>query len=106
MVGASGAISGVMGGYMVLYPRVRVHTVVWLVVFLFRLAVPAWVMIGYWFALQLLSASMEQKVGGVAVWAHIGGFLAGAALVSFFRDRVLIARRAQALAARQWQVVR
>ncbi len=85
MVGASGAISGVMGAYVVLYPRSRVHILVF-VIFIFRTSVPAWVMLGYWFFLQLLGAGMEQGVGGVAVWAHIGGFLAGAVLIALFRS--------------------
>lgn len=103
MVGASGAISGVMGAYVVLYPRVRVHTLVWLVIFLFRASIPAWVMLGYWFLLQLLGAGMEDQVGGVAVWAHIGGFLAGAALIGLFSNPTLLARRQALLAGRAWQ---
>ncbi len=102
MVGASGAISGVMGAYVVLYPRVRVHCLVWLVIFIFRVTVPAWLMLGYWFALQVVGASVDP-LGGVAVWAHIGGFLAGAILISIFRDPRLQARREQLLAARAWQ---
>lgn len=101
MVGASGAISGVMGAYAILYPRVRIHTLVVLVVFFFRVAVPAWVMLGYWFLLQLAGTSVEQ-VGGVAFWAHAGGFLAGAALIPVFRDPALLARRREVLARRAW----
>ena len=101
MVGASGAISAVMGAYVVLYPRVRVHTVMWLLL-IFRLTVPAWVMLGYWFVLQLAGAGMDQ-VGGVAVWAHIGGFVAGAALINLFRNPALQMRRAHLLAARDWE---
>jgi membrane associated rhomboid family serine protease len=92
MVGASGAISGVMGGYLVLYPRVRVFALVPLGFFLTSVALPAWVMLGYWAALQLLSgvASAGQGGGGVAFWAHVGGFVAGVVLVKVFarRDRV------------------
>ena len=95
MVGASGAISGVMGAYIVLYPRVRVHTIVFLGFFITRIAVPAWAMLGYWFVIQLassiLSASLET--GGVAFLAHAGGFAAGAILVFMFRNRRLIERR-------------
>ena len=101
MVGASGAISAVMGAYVVLYPQVRVHTVTWLVL-IFRLTVPAWVMLGYWFVLQLAGAGIEH-VGGVAVWAHIGGFVAGAVLINLFRNSALQLRRAQLLAARAWE---
>lgn len=101
MVGASGAISGVMGAYAILYPRVRIHTLVVLVILFFRLTVPAWVMLGYWFLLQLLGTGVGQ-VGGVAFWAHVGGFLAGAGLIFVFKDPALLERREQLLAARAW----
>ncbi len=101
MIGASGAIGGVMGAYIVLYPRVRVHTIMW-VILIFRLTVPAWVMLGYWFALQVVGAGFDS-VGGVAVWAHIGGFLAGAALIMLFRSPALEEQRERLLAARAWQ---
>lgn len=101
MVGASGAISGVMGAYAVLYPRVRIHTLVVLVVLFFRVSLPAWVMLGYWFLLQLAGTGVEQ-VGGVAFWAHAGGFLAGALLIFPFRDPVLLARRRDVLARTRW----
>ena len=99
MVGASGAISGIMGAYVVLYPRVRVHTLVFLVIFFFRATFPAWAVLGIWFLVQVLNSRMEQ-VGGVAVWAHIGGFLAGALLIFLFRSPVLLERRARLLATR------
>lgn len=101
MVGASGAISGVMGAYAVLYPRVRIHTLVVLVIFFFRVSVPAWVMLGYWFLLQLGSARVDP-MGGVAFWAHAGGFLAGALLIFPFRDPLLLARRREVLAREAW----
>ena len=101
MVGASGAISGVMGAYVVLYPRVRVHTIMWLIL-IFRLTVPAWLMLGYWFLLQVFSAGVNP-VGGVAVWAHIGGFVAGALLIMLFRNPALQERRERLLAARAWE---
>jgi len=90
MVGASGAISGVMGAYLVLFPRVRVFTLVPLGFFFTNIALPAWVMLIYWMALQFLggitSVVGEQK-GGVAFWAHVGGFLAGIVLVKIFERR-------------------
>ena len=92
MVGASGAISGVMGAYLVLYPRVRVFTLVPLGFFLTSMALPAWVMLVYWVGIQVLSgvASIGQTGGGVAFWAHVGGFIAGVVLVKLFarKDRV------------------
>ncbi len=101
MVGASGAIGGIMGAYVVLYPRVRVHTIMWLVL-IFRLTLPAWVMLGYWFLLQVLGAGVDP-VGGVAVWAHIGGFVAGGLLITVFRNPALQERRERLLAARAWE---
>jgi membrane associated rhomboid family serine protease len=92
MVGASGAISGIMGAYVVLYPRVRVHMLVVLVIFVTRIVVPAYLMLGYWFLLQLLGGSAASGEGGVAFWAHIGGFLAGALLITLFKDPDLVAK--------------
>jgi membrane associated rhomboid family serine protease len=94
MVGASGAISGVMGAYVLLYPRVQVHMLVVLVIIVTRIRVPAFMMLGYWFLLQLLggAATSGSEDGGVAFWAHVGGFLAGAALIGLFKDAELVAR--------------
>ena len=94
MVGASGAIGGVMGAYIVLYPRVHVHMVVLLGFFVKRIVVPAYFMLGHWFLIQLVggAGSLGREGGGVAFWAHIGGFVAGAALIFAFRDRRLVAR--------------
>jgi rhomboid family protein len=94
MVGASGAISGVMGAYLVLFPRVRVYTIIPLGFFMQSFALPAWVMLIYWMFLQfaggVTSIVAERGGGGVAFWAHIGGFIAGLALIKIFerRDRV------------------
>ena len=92
MVGASGAISGVMGAYLVLFPRVRVYTMVPLGFFLHQMALPAWVMLLYWMFLQFIGGvtSIATEGGGVAFWAHIGGFVAGVVLIKVFerRDRV------------------
>jgi membrane associated rhomboid family serine protease len=94
MVGASGAISGVMGAYIVLYPRVRVHMLVFLG-FIFRIQVPAYLMLGYWFLLQLLGGlpTLQEESGGVAFWAHAGGFVAGMILILVFRNGKLIRKR-------------
>lgn len=94
MVGASGAISGVMGAYLVLFPRVRVYTIIPLGFFIQSFALPAWMMLIYWAFLQFFggvtSVVAERGGGGVAFWAHIGGFIAGVALIKIFerRDRV------------------
>src|SRR5262245_18836909 len=84
MVGASGAISGVMGGYLILYPRVKVYVLLPIFIFFTSIALPAWMMLGYWFFIQLFSGLLSSnEVGGVAFWAHIGGFIAGIVLIKF-----------------------
>jgi len=77
-VGASGAIAGVMGGYLLLFPKARVDMLLF-IVFLIRIfTVPAWVMLGFWFLFQIISgAGTDPEGGGVAYWAHAGGFIAG-----------------------------
>ena len=80
MVGASGAIAGVMGGYVVLYPHARVRCLAILIVFITTLRVPAWLMLGVWFVSQFFIGANS----GVAWMAHVGGFVAGAALVKLF----------------------
>jgi membrane associated rhomboid family serine protease len=99
MVGASGAIGGVMGAYARLYPRARVDTVVFFGFFFTTFTVPAIAMLGYWFLIQLLSGlpALSSTGGGVAFWAHIGGFLAGLVLVGpMAREDLLAAHRALA----------
>lgn len=91
-IGASGAISGVMGAYLILYPRSKVLTLVPLIFFFFTWRLPALVMIGYWFLIQFFSglASLgAPQQGGTAFWAHVGGFLLGAALSVPARRRVV-----------------
>ncbi|MGH7307020.1 MAG: rhomboid family intramembrane serine protease [Candidatus Rokuibacteriota bacterium] len=90
MVGASGAISGVMGAYLVLYPRVRVFCLLVLGFFVTSIALPAWTMLLYWAVIQFvsgLSGLLAEDRGGVAFWAHIGGFLAGVVLIKLFARR-------------------
>jgi membrane associated rhomboid family serine protease len=94
MVGASGAISGVMGAYLVLFPRVRVFTMVPLGFFITSMALPAWAMLIYWAFLQAVggfTSIVDEQAGGVAFWAHLGGFVAGVVLVKLFerRDRLV-----------------
>jgi membrane associated rhomboid family serine protease len=94
MVGASGAIGGVMGAYVVLYPRVHVHMLLVLGFYVTTVAVPAVLMLGYWFLVQLVGGfgSLGAQGGGVAFWAHVGGFGSGALLVFPFRNRDLLRR--------------
>jgi membrane associated rhomboid family serine protease len=91
-VGASGAISGVLGAYFVIYPNVKIRTLMGVGIFWRVIRVPAYVMIGLWFFYQLMLASVPLNTG-VAYWAHIGGFLAGMALARIIRPRL---RRPQA----------
>jgi membrane associated rhomboid family serine protease len=96
MVGASGAISGVMGAYVLLYPRVRVHTFITLGFFLTTVTLPAYVMLGYWFVLQLVlgaASAASRMQGGTAFWAHVGGFVAGLALIKLFANAEFLERR-------------
>jgi membrane associated rhomboid family serine protease len=105
MVGASGAISGVMGAYIVLFPRVKVHMIVFLGFLVTRAAVPAYLMLGYWFLLQLLGGlpGLAVQGGGVAFWAHVGGFLAGALLVTAFKSPRLMDQRHKLMELAGWQ---
>lgn len=102
-VGASGAISGAMGAYLVLFPRVRVRMLFIFVIFWRIIPMPAWVVLLWWFGLQVLLglpdlAALPAPGGGVAVWAHVGGFVAGALLVrAFERDELTARRRAMLL---------
>ena len=78
MVGASGAIAGVMGGYLLLFPRARVDILIILVVIYRIIPVPAWIVLCGWFGIQLFQGAMTPTaMGGVAYWAHAGGFAAG-----------------------------
>jgi membrane associated rhomboid family serine protease len=92
-LGASGAIAGVMGGFLLLYPRARVVTLVFIIIFITTFELPAAFMLLYWFAIQLLSGLQSVNSlagrgftdsGGVAWFAHVGGFLAGLFLIRIF----------------------
>ena len=104
MVGASGAISGVMGAYLVLYPRVRVHTIIFLGIFLTRVTLPAWMMLLYWAFFQVLGSlpaiASRQTGGGVAFMAHLGGFVAGVVLIKLFAKPEFVDRHRRPVAVR------
>jgi len=88
MIGASGAISGVLGAYLLLFPHARVRTLVPLFPFIFTPSIPAGWLLGFWFVFQLLSGLRSSPAeGGVAFWAHVGGFIAGCGLIFVLRDR-------------------
>jgi rhomboid family protein len=89
-LGASGAIAGVLGAYFILYPRARVLT--W--IFVLVIYLPAWVILGYWFVFQFVSGAATSLIyegrstgGGIAFWAHVGGFVAGVGLIKLFPQR-------------------
>ncbi len=98
-VGASGAISGILGAYLVLYPRVRVNLLVIIIIIIRIIPVPAWLVLIYWFGLQVfmglpqLMTVRSEASGGVAVWAHIGGFVAGVVLIKLFENRSYTSQR-------------
>ena len=98
-VGASGAISGVLGAYLVLYPRARVNMLFFFVIIIRVIPLPAWAVLLWWFAIQVIQGlpqlnPMRPEVsGGVAVWAHVGGFVAGLILVKLFENRALVSER-------------
>jgi len=105
-VGASGAISGVMGAYVVLYPQARVQT--WLPPF-FVINVRAWFFLIYWFVLQLFTGFGSLgtgETGGVAVWAHVGGFVAGLILIKPFENRKLVYARTHGIVLPRQEVAR
>ena len=99
-VGASGAIAGVLAGYLVLFPRARIRTLLFIGPFITMTRVPALLLIGFWFITQVFagvaSLGMTEQTAGVAFWAHVGGFVAGLPLVLLFRQR----QRAHAFASR------
>ena len=94
-VGASGAISGIMGAYLVLYPRVRVQTLFFLIFIIRVVPLPAWVLLVQWIAIQIISgvSTYGAEGGGVAFWAHIGGFVAGVVLIKLFQRPQLVAAK-------------
>jgi membrane associated rhomboid family serine protease len=92
-----------MGAYVVLYPKARIDTLFFFIIFIRVIPLPAWLMLGYWLMIQVVStASMPTAGGGVAYAAHIGGFFAGALLIPLFRNRKLVgAKRARRILPRQ-----
>jgi membrane associated rhomboid family serine protease len=105
-VGASGAISGILGAYLILYPKVRINMLFIFVIFFRVFAIPAWLVLVYWFGVQLFTAYLSpvrpEVSGGVAVWAHIGGFVAGMLLVKIFENPRLVAQRNAIREQRHW----
>jgi membrane associated rhomboid family serine protease len=78
MVGASGAVAGVMGGYLLLFPKAKVDVLFIFIIFFRIFAIRAWIVLGIWLVIQIFSGlSNPSDLGGVAHWAHVGGFVAG-----------------------------
>jgi membrane associated rhomboid family serine protease len=87
MVGASGAIAGVLGAYILLHPRANVRLLFYFIIFIRFINLPAVLVLGFWFVMQFASGAMMARAdGGVAFWAHVGGFVAGMLFVPFFKD--------------------
>jgi membrane associated rhomboid family serine protease len=84
-IGASGAIAGVMGAYFILYPRAKVLTLVPIFFFLHFMEIPAFLFLGFWIFFQFLSAALSAQAGGIAWWAHIGGFIFGIIFLKLFQ---------------------
>mgnify|MGYP001026944327 FL=1 len=104
MVGASGAISAIMGAYLVLYPRARVYTLFIIIILIRVFPLPAWFFLLYWLSIQVAFSMIQAPgaTGGVAFWAHIGGFGAGVILVKLFQNQVLVgAKRAKVRLSRR-----
>ena len=85
MLGASGAIAGVLGAYLLTYPNANVHVLILIIIFLRILTVPAWMMLGVWFVAQVASGLLSKGGAGVAFWAHISGFVTGIVLLFLMR---------------------
>ncbi len=109
-VGASGAVSGILGAYLVLFPRARVWMVVWVFIFIRQVALPAWMYLIVWIGLQVASgvADMQARAagqpgGGVAFWAHVGGFVAGVVLIYLFVDPAYLRRHKVREHVRRWR---
>jgi membrane associated rhomboid family serine protease len=99
-VGASGAIAGVMGAYLLKFPHSKITTLIPIFIFFTTVDIPAWIMLAYWFVIQLASgvgdiATMHVQRGGVAWFAHVGGFLAGVILIKIFRTNERYRRHAE-----------
>ena len=108
MVGASGAISGVLGAYLIMYPKVRVHMLFIFIIFFKVFRIPAWIVLIYWFGVQIATAYMTplqpDVSSGVAVWAHIGGFIAGMVLIKLFEKPELVAERNRIRSEQAWML--
>lgn len=106
-LGASGAIAGVLGAYLVLYPSSRVLTLIPITFIFLPIRLPAWLLIGFWFVLQLFNGvvtlSAAPETGGVAYFAHVGGFITGAVLIFLFRHPERVHNLRDYYARQRWR---
>ncbi len=89
MIGASGAIAGVLGAYMIQFPNARVHNILFFIIFFTKVTLPAQIVLGFWFLLQLSQGLIEigiNTTGGIAWFAHVGGFIAGITLLKYLKS--------------------
>tara|TARA_B100001250_G_scaffold175263_1_gene150724 strand:- start:1559 stop:2215 length:657 start_codon:yes stop_codon:yes gene_type:complete len=89
MIGASGAIAGVLGAYMIQFPNARVHNILFFIIFFTKVTLPAQIVLGFWFLLQLSQGLIEigiNTTGGIAWFAHVGGFIAGVTLLKYLKN--------------------
>jgi membrane associated rhomboid family serine protease len=89
MIGASGAIAGVLGAYLLLHPRANVNVLMWIIIFITVIRVPAFIVLGLWIVSQFFSLTGNMN-GGIAYFAHIGGFIAGMALIPWFKNSQVV----------------
>ena len=89
MIGASGAIAGVLGAYMIQSPNARVHNILFFIIFFTKVTLPAQIVLGFWFLLQLSQGLIEigiNTTGGIAWFAHVGGFITGVTLLKYLKN--------------------
>jgi rhomboid family protein len=105
MIGASGAIAGVLGAYLVLYPKARVHTLIFLFIFITTIQLPAVVVLGFWIFLQVLNGLSSPLAGGGVAWfAHIGGFAFGYFVIRYFKKKGKVSSRSRRMRAGQYRI--
>ena len=86
MIGASGAIAGVLGAYLLLHPKANVNVLLWIFIFITVVRVPATIVLGFWIISQFFNLGLSGGEGGIAYFAHIGGFITGIVLITFFKN--------------------
>ena len=108
LIGASGGIAGILGAYIMLYPRATIKVFMWVIIFVRLINVPAWIVLGFWIGGQFIAVpqALANEGGGVAYFAHIGGFLAGVVLAAFFKKKETPLFAAATAPQPKWQIER